>query len=53
MLGLEGGHPIDANTSLLNLMLRFRVGQQVELEIVRGGQSDTLQVTLGEFPEEV
>ena len=45
-----GGHLINANTSLLNLMLRFHVGQQVDLDIVRDGQPDTLQVTLGEFP---
>jgi 2-alkenal reductase len=47
------GHPIDANTSVLNLMLRFRVGQQVVVDIVRDGQADTLKVTLGAFPEEV
>jgi 2-alkenal reductase len=44
--------PINANTSLLNLMLRFRAGQTVELEIVRDGQPDVLQVTLGMFPGE-
>jgi len=44
------GHPINANTSLLNLMLRFRVGQQINLEIVRDGQPNTLQVKLGAFP---
>jgi S1-C subfamily serine protease len=48
-----GGHPIDANTSVLNLMLRFRVGQQVVVDIVRDGHADTLKVTLGAFPEEV
>jgi 2-alkenal reductase len=42
--------PVNANTSLLNLMLRFRVGQQVNVDIVRDGQPQTLQVTLGEFP---
>ncbi len=47
------GHPIDANTSVLNLMLRFRVGQQVVVDIVRDGQANTLKVTLGAFPEEV
>ena len=47
-----GGSPVDANTSLLNLMLRFRVGQTVELSIVRDGQPETLQVTLGAFPDE-
>lgn len=52
IVGIDG-HPIDANTSLLNVMLRFRVGQTVELEIMRDGQPDTLQVTLGAFPEEV
>jgi S1-C subfamily serine protease len=45
------GHPVNANTSLLNLVLRFRVGQQVNLDIVRDGQSSALQVTLGAFPE--
>jgi 2-alkenal reductase len=45
------GNPVDANTSLLNLMLRFRVGQTVELDIVRDGQPDTLRVTLGAFPD--
>jgi S1-C subfamily serine protease len=49
IIGIDG-HPINANTSLLNLMLRFRVGQQVDLDIVRDGQPDTLQVTLGTFP---
>lgn len=46
------GNSVDANTSLLNLMLRFRVGQTVELDIVRDGQPDTLRVTLGAFPDE-
>jgi S1-C subfamily serine protease len=45
------GHPVNANTSLLNLVLRFRVGQQVNLDIVRDGQSSALRVTLGTFPE--
>lgn len=45
------GRAINANTSLLNLMLGFRAGQQVELAIVRDGQPQTLQVTLGAFPE--
>ena len=49
IIGIDG-HPINANTSLLNLLLRFRVGQQVDLDIVRDGQPDTLQVTLGTFP---
>jgi 2-alkenal reductase len=44
-----GGYALDANTSLLNLMLRFRAGQQVGVGIVRDGQADTLQVTLGAF----
>jgi 2-alkenal reductase len=44
-------HPINANTSLLNLVLRFRVGQQVNLDLVRGSQPVALQVTLGAFPE--
>ncbi len=43
---------INANTSLLNLMLRFRAGKTVELDIVRDGQPDVLQVTLGTFPGE-
>jgi 2-alkenal reductase len=45
------GHPINANTSLLNLVLRFRVGQQVNLDLVRDSQPVALQVTLGAFPE--
>lgn len=45
------GQPVNANTSLLNLVLRFRVGQQVNLDIVREGQPSALQVTLGAFPE--
>jgi 2-alkenal reductase len=45
-----GGRPLDANTSLFNLMLHFRAGQQVDVEVVRDGQLQTLQVTLGAFP---
>jgi 2-alkenal reductase len=52
VVGIDG-YPIDAYTSVLNLMLRFRIGQQVELEIVRDGRVDTLQVTLGSFPKEI
>lgn len=43
-------HPVNANTSLLNLLLQFRVGEQVALDIVRDGQRETVQVTLGTFP---
>jgi 2-alkenal reductase len=45
------GQPINANTSLLNVMLHFRAGQQVDLDIVRDGQPEKLQVKLGAFPE--
>jgi S1-C subfamily serine protease len=50
IVGIDGFR-IDANTSLLDLMLRFRVGQQVRVDIVRDGDPVTVSVTLGAFPE--
>ena len=45
-----GGQKLNADTSLLNVMLNFGVGEQVEMEIVRAGQPQTLLVELGAFP---
>lgn len=45
-----GGRTLDSNTSLVNLMLNFRAGQDVDMEIVRDGRLDKLQVTLGAIP---
>ena len=45
-----GGQKLNADTSLLNVMLNFGVGEQVEIEIVRAGQPQTLLVELGAFP---
>jgi S1-C subfamily serine protease len=49
VVGVDGFR-IDANTSLLDLMLRFRVGQQVRVDIVRDGEPVTVSVTLGALP---
>jgi 2-alkenal reductase len=50
IVGIDG-FQIDANTSLLNLMLRFSAGQQVRVDVVRDGEPVTVSVTLGTFPE--
>ena len=45
-----GGRTLDSTTSLVNLMLNYRVGQDVDMEIVRNGRLAKLQVTLGANP---
>jgi S1-C subfamily serine protease len=44
------GHPVDSPEDLLDLLLGDRVGRQVPLRALRGGQVVDLSVTVGERP---
>jgi len=46
-----GGDEIGEEVPFVNLLLRHRPGEQVELKILRNGQELTLTVTLGERPQ--
>ena len=43
-----GGTPLDGEHPFLNTLLSFSVGQEVEVTLVRGRQTLTVTVTLGE-----
>ena len=47
-----GEHSIERSSDLPPIVGRTRGGREVSVEILRGGQSMTLQVTTGELPEE-
>lgn len=44
------GRPLDANTSLRQLLLQYRPGDTITLTFLRDGQEQQVQVTLGERP---
>ena len=44
------GHPVEAPEQLLDLLLGDRVGKQATMEVLRGGASVQLTVTVGERP---
>ena len=47
-----GEHAIDRSSDLPPIVGRTRVGREVPVEILRGGQSMTLRVTTDELPDE-
>ncbi len=44
------GQPVDQNNTLASVIGRFKVGEEVEITYLRGGQERTTKVTLGELP---
>jgi 2-alkenal reductase len=44
------GRPIGADTSLVNLLLEYRPGEEVTLTLMRGGQERSLVMTLATHP---
>ncbi|MBN2043792.1 MAG: trypsin-like peptidase domain-containing protein [Anaerolineales bacterium] len=50
LVGLAG-EPIENHNQLLNALTGELVGQQSELEVLRGGKPETLKVTVGERPD--
>lgn len=44
--------PLDANHPFINTLLRYSVGQEVQVTVARGAQTLTLKVTLGERPHQ-
>ncbi|WP_110664983.1 DegQ family serine endoprotease [Salinicola halophilus] len=48
-----GGQAIDDSTTLPRLVGQVSPGDDIELKILRGGKTQTLDVTVGEWPEEM
>ena len=44
--------PLDADHPFINALLRYSVGQEVQVTVARGAQTLTLKVTLGERPHQ-
>jgi len=47
------GRPVADTTSLRNMVAQTSPGKTVEVKIVRDGETRTLNVTIGEFPEKL
>lgn len=47
------GQPLDANTSLRQVLLQYRPGDTVTLTVLRDGREQSVQVTLGERPSDL
>ena len=47
------GNRIEDNVDLLNVLLKYKPGETVEIEVYRDGSFITIPVTLGERPENV
>lgn len=47
-----GGTPLDENHPFINTLLQYSVGQEVPVMVVRGTQTLTVKVTLGERPHQ-
>ena len=45
-----GGTKLDSNASLRQLLLRYKPGDTVQLEVLRNGKTSTMNVTLGTRP---
>ncbi len=50
LIGL-GGQPVESHQQLMPLLNGEIVGQETEVEVLRGGAPETLKVTIGERPE--
>jgi S1-C subfamily serine protease len=50
LVGLAG-QPVESHRTLLSLLTGELVGQETELQMLRGGKPETLKVTIGERPE--